>query len=303
MRWVLCVFLFVGLPAFAQETPQETPQETLKANQLFGAKTTASNQPPAPLGFYSNGCLAGGEALAETGAHWQAMRLSRNRNWGHPDTIDYIKTIAKQVAELDGWAGLYIGDISQPRGGPMTSGHQSHQLGLDVDIWLYPPNRLDLTQDEREALSAVSVRSEDSKSVNNNWTQTHMQVLKIAASDPRVDRIFITPPAKIFMCAHASKDPSQREWLQKIRPYWQHNYHFHVRLKCPAGTPDCQRQSPDVQSLSKGGDGCDETLQWWVTEALKPKPPPDPDAPPPRTVRDYIMADLPAQCQTVLTGQ
>ncbi len=82
------------------------------------------------------------------------------------------------------------------------------------------------------------------------------------------------------MCAHASKDPSQREWLQKIRPYWQHNYHFHVRLKCPAGTPDCQRQSPDVQSLSKGGDGCDETLQWWVTEALKPKPPPDPDAPP-----------------------
>ncbi len=73
--------------------------------------------------------FGGGEALAETGAHWQAMRLSRNRNWGHPDTIDYIKTIAKQVAELDGWAGLYIGDISQPRGGPMTSGHQSHQLG------------------------------------------------------------------------------------------------------------------------------------------------------------------------------
>jgi hypothetical protein len=39
-----------------------------------------------------------------------------------------------------GWGkGLYIGDISQPRGGPMTSGHASHQIGLDADIWMLPP--------------------------------------------------------------------------------------------------------------------------------------------------------------------
>jgi murein endopeptidase len=30
--------------------------------------------------------------------------------------------------------GLLIGDMSQPRDGPMLYGHSSHQIGLDVDI-------------------------------------------------------------------------------------------------------------------------------------------------------------------------
>lgn len=273
------------------------------ANQLFGAKDRGSAQSSNAIGFYSNGCLAGGAELAETGRYWQAMRLSRNRNWGHPDTIEYIQRIARKVARRTSWKGLYIGDISQPRGGPMTSGHASHQLGLDVDIWMLPPQKLNLSRRQRETISSISIRSADQSRVNSNWTRDHMEVMKIAASDPLVDRIFVTAPAKIYMCRNAS---GNRDWLQKIRPYWGHHYHFHVRLKCPKSSPNCRKQTPSVASLSKGGDGCDATLNWWVTDALKPPPAPDPNKPKPprkRHPREFVMADLPQQCTNVLSSR
>ena len=275
-----------------------------KANQLFGAKTTPSHQSPAPLGSYAKGCLAGAAQLPESGPTWQAMRLSRNRSYGHPVLVSYLQELSAKVAANTSWAGLYIGDMSQPRGGPMTSGHQSHQLGLDADVWLLPARRLDLSHAERETLSSKSVRSKDLRSVNGNWTAEHMQVLKTAASDPRVDRIFITAPAKIWMCKNAR---GNRDWLQKIRPYWGHHYHFHVRLKCPAGASGCITQKPTVAQLSKGGDGCDETLNWWVTTALKPAKV-DPKKKKKkrkkkRGARDYVMADLPGQCVGVLKSQ
>jgi penicillin-insensitive murein endopeptidase len=61
-----------------------------------------------------------------------------------------------------------------------------------------------------------------------------------------------------------------------------------------------------VAELSKGGDGCDETLRWWVTDYLNPpKPTKKPDNPPPRKrhPREYTMADLPNQCKDVLASR
>jgi len=234
------------------------------------------------------------------------MRLSRNRHYGHPVLVAFLEDLSTKVAAGTSWAGLYVGDMSQPRGGPMTSGHQSHQLGLDADVWLLPPNRLNLSAGDREKLSSVSVRSKDQRSVTGAWTPEHMKVLKTAASDPRVDRIFITAPAKIWMCKHAR---GNRDWLQKIRPYWGHNYHFHVRLKCPRGAKGCITQKPTVAQLSKGGDGCDKTLQWWVTAALKPakvdpkKKKKKKKIKKKRGARDYVMADLPGQCMRVLKSK
>lgn len=272
------------------------------ANRLFGARARPSTQAPEAIGSYAKGCGAGLVQLPETGPGWQAMRLSRNRNWGQPEMIAFIADLGAAAQKL-GWAGVYVGDMSQPRGGPMTSGHASHQIGLDADIWMLPPKRLTLSRAEREALGSVSVRTEDQTRVNGNWTPAHQRLLQAAAADPRVDRIFVAAAVKIAMCQGARA--ADKRWLQKIRPLYGHNTHFHVRLKCPEGSRHCETQTPDVAELSKGGNGCDETLTWWVTTYLDElhHPPKDrPAKPRPRGARDYTMADLPARCAAVLAS-
>jgi penicillin-insensitive murein endopeptidase len=273
------------------------------AYQLFGAHRAPSAQSPAAIGSYARGCAAGLVPLPESGPTWQAMRLSRNRNWGHPEMIVFLRDLSAQAAQL-GWKGLYVGDISQPRGGPMTSGHSSHQIGLDADIWMLPARRLNLSRAERESLSSVAVRSADQRSVTRAWTPVHHEIMKRAALDPRVDRIFVAAAVKIEMCKTATR--ADTRWLQKIRPIYGHESHFHVRLKCPDGSRDCQTQTPTVSELSKGENGCDDTLMWWVTDYLNP-PKPDPKKPKQprpreRGVREYTMADLPRQCAAVLSS-
>ena len=263
---------------------------TKQAKQLFGAKSNGSNQSPAPYGGYAKGCLAGGVELPETGSTWQAMRLSRNRNWGHPITIDYIRDLSRKVASLPGWNGLYIGDISQPRGGPMLTGHRSHQIGMDIDIWMRPATNLNLSRQARESISSISMRRSAGAFTNDKWTREHHEVLKAAASDPRVARIFVFPGAKVQMC---KDEKGNRAYLRKIRPWWGHHYHFHVRLSCPPGSDGCRNQNPPP-----AGDGCAEA-QGWVDRILNP-PPPDPNAPPPKPRRELVLADLPRQCADVL---
>ncbi len=261
------------------------------AKELFGAKRDGSSEQSAPFGGYAKGCLAGGAQLAETGPTWQAMRLSRNRNWGHPETIDFIHDLSRFAAKQKGWKGLYIGDISQPRGGPMLTGHRSHQIGLDADIWMLPPKRMNLTARERENLSSISMRRAKGAYVNKNWTRQHHNILKAAARDKRVARIFVFPGAKVQMC---KDEKGNRSWLRKVRPWWGHHYHFHVRLACPRGAKACVDQAPPPK-----GDGCADAERW-VRDILNP-PPPDPNAPPPKKRREYLLADLPKQCSATLS--
>ncbi|MDX5349289.1 MAG: penicillin-insensitive murein endopeptidase [Paracoccaceae bacterium] len=275
------------------------------ANRLFGAMDAPSAQDAMPIGSYAKGCAAGLVELPETGPTWQAMRLSRNRNYGHPVTIQFLMDLSQTARDIGYGQGLYIGDISQPRGGPMTSGHASHQIGLDADIWMLPPRSLSLSREEREAISSIPVRSADQRSVTQNWTRTHHRLLKEAALDPRVDRIFVAAAVKIEMCRTARQ--ADKKWLQKIRPVAGHDTHFHVRLKCPKGARLCETQTPTVADLSKNGDGCDDTLMWWVTDYLNPpksdgKKPRDEDAPRKKGPREFTMADLPRQCQNVLAA-
>jgi len=276
-------------------------QAETKANQLFGAADLPTSNRPMPFGSYAKGCADGLVQLPETGPTWQAMRLSRNRNWGHPVMIDFLVDLSRAANQI-GWPGLYIGDISQPRGGPMVSGHASHQIGLDADIWMLPPRRLDLSRLEREDISSIPVRSADQRSVTENWTSAHHALLRAAASDGRVDRIFVAAAVKIEMCKTATR--ADRDWLQKIRPVAGHDTHFHVRLKCPRGARHCETQTPSVKELSNGGNGCDDTLMWWVSDDyLNPKPDPNAKpAPRQRHPREYTLADLPRQCRNVLSS-
>ncbi len=263
------------------------------AKRIFGGIKAGSAQAPAAFGGYAKGCLAGAEQLPETGPTWQAMRLSRNRNWAHPETIAFVKRLSRFAATQPGWNGLYIGDMSQPRGGPMLSGHSSHQIGLDADIWMLPASNLNLSVSERENISSISLRRAKGAYTNDNWTQAHFNILKAAASDPAVARIFVFPGAKVRMCNEATGD---RSWLRKIRPWYGHHYHFHVRLSCPKGLSGCADQSPPPS-----GDGCADAQQW-VNNILNP-PPPDPNAPKPKPRREYVLADLPRQCAQVLSSR
>ncbi|MEM9710067.1 MAG: penicillin-insensitive murein endopeptidase [Pseudomonadota bacterium] len=277
------LLLLFALAGFAHAQTQ--------AKEIFGAERRGSPHEPAPFGSYAKGCLAGGLELAETGPTWQAMRLSRNRNWGHPEALDFIERLSAFAARQPGWNGLYIGDISQPRGGPMLTGHRSHQIGLDIDIWMKPADRLNLSRGARENISSISTRRDQGAFVNDNWTRAHHEILKRAASDPAVARIFVFPGAKVQMCQDAR---GNRAWLRKIRPWWGHHFNFHVRLNCPRGARACVDQAPPP-----AGDGCADAEQW-VQNILKP-PPPDPDAPPPRPRRELVMADLPQQCGQILS--
>jgi penicillin-insensitive murein endopeptidase len=257
------------------------------ANALFGAAPLPAQLPSQPIGFYSRGCLAGGVALATDGPNWQAMRLSRNRQWGMPVLIDFLHDLARDAAAQDGWPGLLVGDMSQPRGGPMLSGHASHQIGLDADIWLTPmPNRR-LSAREREDIAATPVVEPGPHKVFSKvWKPEHGLLIRRAALDPRVERIFVAPGIKKKLCETAGPGSG---WLGKVRPYYGHNYHFHVRLSCPPGTP-CRPQDPPPS-----GDGCGKELDYWFSAApYKPAPKPAKPAPP------ITLADLPPACRGVL---
>lgn len=157
---------------------------------------------------------------------------------------------------------------------------------------MLPPDRLNLTVAERESISSISMRRSAGAFANSSWTPQHEAIMRAAASDPRVSRIFVFPGAKVSMCNNATGD---RSWLSKIRPWWGHHYHFHVRLHCPSGAVNCVDQTPPP-----AGDGCADA-QSWVDRILNP-PPPDPNAPAPTPRRELTMASLPGQCLAVLNA-
>ncbi len=257
---------------------------TAIANPWANARSPANISAYAQsIGTYDNGCLSGAVTLPINGTGYQVMRLSRQRFFGHPDLKETIEIIGQQAANQH-LGMLLVGDLGQVRGGPTPSGHRSHQNGLDVDIWflLANPNRT-LSNNERESLSATTVITGAADNINpHQWTRANEQVLQIAAQLPKVDRIFVNAGVKRELCNRYRG----QAWLRKIRPWWKHDDHFHLRLKCPIGNSHCQSQPP-----LPAGDGCDASLAWWFsTEAKKPSPKP------------YKPKEpvLPALCQQVL---
>jgi penicillin-insensitive murein endopeptidase len=269
------------------------------ARELFGYTLGPAPMKPRPIGFYTKGCLAGGVQLPQTGPAWQAMRLSRNRNWGHPVLIKFLKRLAVTARQKDGWPGLLVGDLSQPRGGPMLSGHRSHQIGLDADIWLTPmPGKIQ-SYKRRETRAAISMLARGGLSVDpKKWSIERAKLIRRAAMAPEVARIFVHPAIKKALCEAADSIGDSRDWLHRVRPWYGHHYHFHVRLRCPKNTRGCKNQ-PEP----KVGDGCGKPLDNWF-ERLKPKKIKKPQKPKkPRKKRQPLtLASLPVACTTVIAA-
>jgi penicillin-insensitive murein endopeptidase len=266
------------------------------AKFLFSKKATAAALAPRAIGWYAAGCLAGGVHLTDAGPAWQTMRPSRNRAWGHPKLIKLLKRLGTEAKKYGGWPGLLVGDIAQPRGGPLISGHASHQVGLDADIWLTPMPDHVLTYREREDISAKTMLDKTKLKVDPKvFTDKQVALIKRAASYKEVQRIFVHPAIKKALCERAGKD---RAWLSKVRPLWGHHYHFHIRIQCP--NEGCRAQAP-----VGGGDGCGKEVDNWLKEiarSLKREPSPETAKSnvPPSARRMMTMDQLPAACRQVL---
>ena len=301
-------------PATSIAALAERAVRTAPAKQLFGQARWPAALPAQPYGFYSRGCAAGNVRMPLNGPYWQVMRPSRNRYWGQPVLIRFLKKLAKEAHDKDGWPGLLIGDLSQPRGGPMTSGHASHQIGLDADIWLTPMPSRRLTMKERETISAV-LMTKDRRHINPaRFTERHARLIRRAALQPEVQRIFVHPPIKKYLCDWSrQRGEKNRCWLAKVRPYYGHNYHFHVRLRCPKGARSCKNQG---DPHPRDGTGCGQELAYWYSDkpwgggrAQKPKrfvngiPLPRPRPKKPRPRRPLTLAQLPRQCTAVILAK
>jgi penicillin-insensitive murein endopeptidase len=278
-------------------TPMPPPKPAvseakLPAKLLFSEKKLPSLGKAMAIGYYPRGCLQGGVELPVDGPNWQVMRLSRNRNWGHPELVKFLERFAPLAAKATGWKGILVGDMAQPRGGPLPFGHMSHQIGLDVDIWFMPMPDYELSKKAREDIAASNLVAPDGKHVSpQTWTPSDVAFIRTAAEQPEVERVLVNAAIKKELCRVVNRKHDR--WLSKVRPWYGHADHIHVRLKCPPDSPNCRHQPP-----VPGGDGCgDKQLAFWFKDSiLHPKPSPKPAKP----AKPITLADLPPACKKVL---
>jgi penicillin-insensitive murein DD-endopeptidase len=90
-----------------------------------------------------------------------------------------------------------------------------------------------------------------------------------------------------------AEENSHPGWLAKVRPWYGHHDHIHVRLKCPADSPNCRKQPP-----VPGEDTCNpKALEYWFSDKVLHPPKPTAPAKPPKAL---TLADLPPACKNVL---
>ena len=269
---------------------------TLLLAAAGGARASSWSEVTAPtpgparaIGSYTAGCIAGAVPLPASGTGYEVVRMSRRRYFGHPDNVAFVERLGRRAAAA-GLQPFYVGDMAQPRGGPLPYGHDSHQIGLDVDIWLNLDPKTRLPPAAREDPVLPSMVRPDGKAIDpHHFGTRQVALLRLVATDPAVNRLFVNWTIKKALCdGVGGAGRGDRSWLHRVRPWYGHEGHFHVRLNCPASSPDCVAQKPIPPGL-----GCDATLAWWARQPI-PHPPPPGTIPPRREPR------LPQQCYALL---
>lgn len=235
---------------------------------------------PQAVGGFANGCLIGAQPLPLNSAYYQVMRADQRRYFGHPDLLAFIQRLSSQ-AKQKSLGTVLIGDMAMPAGGRFSRGHASHQTGLDVDIWLQLPRQRWSALQLLKPQPIDLVSSDGKQVVVRQWQPQIESLIKLAAQDAEVTRIFVNPAIKQHLCQDAGAD---RDWLHKVRPWYGHRAHMHVRLRCPAGSFGC-----NDQGAPPPGDGCGAELASWFV-------PHQPNANPGKPV----LPPLPPGCQALL---
>jgi penicillin-insensitive murein DD-endopeptidase len=235
-----------------------------------------------PIGTYAAGCLSGAEALPLDGAGYSVMHPSRLRYFGHPNLVGFIRDLGARL-KGEGLPLLLVGDMGRPRGGPMISGHNSHQIGLDVDLWFRLSRKRPSSRDRESWVSPSYVGKKGE--LTRSWGQQQRELIATAAAAPEVERVFVNASIKRDMCTKYADAP----WLYKVRAWWGHGDHLHVRLQCPAGSQTCQHQEP----LDPKKTQCGEELAWWfTTEAAEEGAK--------KQVAERPFPELPAACEQMV---
>ena len=268
MNWIIGMVLFTASHAILASTPWQKIKQPVEGI-------------PQSIGSFSNGCIIGAEAIPQDHPAYQVMRTEQVRYFGHPQLIQSIYRITHQAMEKE-LGTVLIGDLGMPVGGRFSSGHASHQTGLDADIWLQLPKQR-WSQQQLKSPKAIDLVNKQGKAVVPSlWQPEIGELIKLAAKDKAVTRIFVHPAIKKQLCLEAGTD---RNWLRKVRPWFGHRAHMHIRIACPKDSKACLEQP-----LPPAGDGCGEELESWFKEQKLPSSKPGNVEPPPP----------PAICQALL---
>ena len=143
---------------------------------------------------------------------------ARDRVRAHAGPVPVLLKIAPDLTLAD----LYVSVANHYK-----EDHFS-QYNTAFDIWFDPMPPYVMTAQEREDRSATSyIKSGTNTKLRQDlWTDAHSRMIKRAASYPEVERIFVNAGVKKELCDSAGKD---RAWLRKVRPWYLHDDHLHVR--------------------------------------------------------------------------
>jgi penicillin-insensitive murein endopeptidase len=226
----------LALPvALAGGSVREAHAKPRRPGVDWSSPASPTSGPTRVIGRHGSACIAGAASLPLEGDGFQAVDVARRRHYGHPVLVDFVVGLGGKVAAAR-LGTMLVGDMAQPRGGPMSFGHVSHQSGLDVDIW-FRIETAPLPAGARDGLAQPVVVDARSGRIDPAlWTDRQVQLVHMAAKDPRVSRVFVGAALKRDLCQRVWPD---RGWLRVVRPWPGHDDHLHVRLRCPADSPEC----------------------------------------------------------------
>lgn len=286
------IILLLGLASAAASadstnlTSSVAPTRSASLYALWGKIDSPLPGKPDPIGVYGAGCLGGAEALPLDGPNYSVMHPSRLRYFGHPLLTQFLRNLSDEM-KAKKHARVLIGDMGRPRGGPMISGHASHQIGLDVDVW-YRVSKKKPSAKEKEDWG-VSQYVRKNRYVTKEWTNTQRDLVELAASAPEVERVFVNAAIKADLCKRFPDAP----WQYKVRAWWGHADHVHVRLYCPKDAPNCRPQDP----LDPKEKQCGADLAWWFSKEAEEKGKENSNK-----IAERGFPELPAACEAMTEG-
>lgn len=251
MRSLLMAVAMLSALASCAPAPEDASDELTGRPIPAAEQNERGNQAEDPYqgtreqvrGFYSRGRLVSADLLPPDGFGFVKIHRPRNRGFGSFDLVQVLRETARQMQELfPSIDRVQIGDMSAEHGG-FISGHASHQNGLDADVAFL---RLNRTEQDPESTSGFHESFVHNGFLTPNFDLArNWAYAKLLVATGRVQRVFVNEVVKRGLCAYVAAQgglETERETLRRLRVIRGHTDHFHVRVTCPAQSPDCAPQ-------------------------------------------------------------